>query len=1104
MPEIAEWLKTLGMSEYTQRFSENGIDVSVLRHLTDQDLKDIGVLLGHRRRLLAAIAELANTAPAAPQPSPVEMKPHDVAERRQLTVLFCDLVGSTALASRLDPEDLREIIGVYHRCVAGTVARFDGFVAKYLGDGALVYFGYPQAHEDDSEQAVRAGLALVDAVEGLQASKPLRVRVGIGTGEVVVGDLITSGDGQERGVVGETPNLAARLQSLAEPGTVVIGPQTRQLLGDLFECRDLGAIEVKGFPEPVHAYQVVGESAIESRFEALHGAVLTPLVGREEQIDLLLRQWNRAKGGEGRVVLLSGEPGIGKSRLTAALQEKIENEPHTRMRYFCSSHHQDSALHPIIAQFERATGFEREDTPEVKLDKLAVLAPASPEDGVLLAELLSLPTEGRFPPLQLTPQRKKEKTFAALLGQLEALARQRPVLMLFEDVHWIDPSSRELLDLLVERASRLPVLLLVTFRPEFQPPWTGQAHVTVLVLNRLDRREGAVLVRRVVGAKALTDDVVTEIVNRTDGVPLFVEELTKAMLEGASVATALSRAGATPPNVPAMLHASLMARLDRLGSAAREVAQVGAALGREFPYELLAAVAQRKAGELDAALDQLVVAGLAFRRGTPPQATFLFKHALVQDAAYATLLRGKRQEVHGRVVHVLEEQWPETVEAQPELLAHHCVQAGLVERAIAYYARAGQRAIARSAMLEAIAQLKKGLRLLTSLPDAASHQRQELELQIPLGRALMVVHGYAASVVGETYARARALCEQLDRSPEIMPVLYGQYVYYLLKGQLSLARALAADFLKQGEDGADVGMMGMGHWLSGLPCFYFGEFLASRAHLEQALARFDPAHRPFYMSFHIQDPLGPLLNYLSWDLCCLGYLDQARLRSEAAVEEARKMGHPYSLAYALLGACWVDWGTHACEELQARAEALIAVADEHGFWNRAVGTVFRGWALAGGGRSTEGIALLRAGVIAYRATGAVTWAPFFLTLLAEAEGIAKQRDEGLEHLAEAERLIAETEERWAEAELHRVRGQLLLADHDPVAAERCFSKAINIAQQQSAKFWELRATISLARLWRERGKRDAARDLLAPIYGWFTEGFDTPLLKEAKALLDGH
>ncbi len=803
--DIAAWLRRLGLEQYEQAFRDNAIDAEVLAELTDADLDKLGMLLGHRKRFLKAAGELRPSAfhpdPGADEIAVQSRAAEPIAERRQLTVMFVDLVGSTALASRLDPEDLREIIGAYHRCVADKVAHFGGFVAKYMGDGVLVYFGYPQAHENDAEQAVRAGLALVGAVGRLQQSEPLRVRIGIATGQVVVGDLITSGEGQERGVVGETPNLAARLQALAEPDAVVIGPQTRQLLGDLFEYRDLGAVEVKGFPEPIHPYQVVCESAVESRFEALHGATPTPLVGREEEVDLLLRHWNRAKSGGGRGVLLSGEPGIGKSRLTVALQERLQNEPHTRLRYFCSPHHQDSALHPTIAQLERAAGFERDDTPERKLDKLAaLLAPASREDGALLAELLSLPTEDRFPPLQLTPQRKKEKTFEALLRQLEYLATQGPVLMLFEDVHWIDPSSRELLDLVIERVPRLPVLLLVTFRPEFQPPWTGQAHVTMLVLNRLDRREGAALVQRVVGNGELPSDVVAEIIERTDGVPLFVEELTKAVLEGGNASIVLSRAAATALNVPATLHASLMARLDRLGSAAKEVAQVGAILGREFSYELLAAVAQRNAAELNAALDQLVVAGLAFRRGAPPHATYLFKHALVQDAAYGTLLRGKRQELHRRVADVLEEKWPEIAEAQPELLAQHCAQAGLVEQATAYYTRAGQRALARSAMAEATAQLKKGLELLTSLPDSASRQRQELELQIGLGRVLIATQGYAAPAVGETYTRARALCELLDRPPQIVPVLYGQWVHHLLKGPLRVAQKIAADLLQRGED----------------------------------------------------------------------------------------------------------------------------------------------------------------------------------------------------------------------------------------------------------------------------------------------------------------
>ena len=1105
--DIAAWLRRLGLEQYEQAFRDNAIDAEVLAELTDADLDKLGMLLGHRKRFLKAAGELR---PSAFQPDPgadeiaVQSRAAEpIAERRQLTVMFADLVGSTALASRLDPEDLREIIGAYHRCVAEKVAHFGGFVAKYMGDGVLVYFGYPQAHENDAEQAVRAGLALVGAVGRLQQSEPLRVRIGIATGQVVVGDLITSGEGQERGVVGETPNLAARLQALAEPDAVVIGPQTRQLLGDLFEYRDLGAVEVKGFPEPIHPYQVVCESAVESRFEALHGATPTSLVGREEEVDLLLRHWNRAKSGGGRGVLLSGEPGIGKSRLTVALQERLQNEPHTRLRYFCSPHHRDSALHPTIAQLERAAGFERDDTPDRKLDKLAaLLAPASREDGALLAELLSLPTEDRFPRLQLAPQRKKEKTFEALLRQLEYLATQGPVLMLFEDVHWIDPSSRELLDLVIERVPHLPVLLLVTFRPEFQPPWAGQAHVTMLVLNRLDRREGAALVQRVVGNGELPSEVVAEIIERTDGVPLFVEELTKAVLEGGNANIVLSRAAATALNVPATLHASLMARLDRLGSVAKEVAQVGAILGREFSYELLVAVAQRNAAELNAALDQLVVAGLAFRRGVPPHATFLFKHALVQDAAYSILLRGKRQELHRRVAAVLEEKWPEVAEAQPELLAQHFAQAGLVEQATAYYTRAGQRALAHSAMAEATAQLKKGLELLTSLPDSASRQRQELDLQIGLGRVQIATQGFAAPSVGETYTRARALCELLDRPPQIVAVLYGQWVHHLLRGPLQVAEKIAADLLQRGENAGNTAVATLGHGLCGATRFQLGEFLTSRGHLEKALAGFDPKDHPFYMSLAAQDRKVSQLAFLSYDLFCLGHLDQARLRSEAAVEEARKL-HAFSLAHALAFASTVDWATRSRGEWQARVDTLNAVSEEHGYsYYRACGTVYRGWVLAESGQTAEGIALIQAGVAEYRATGAVQFVPFFLTLLAEAEGKAKQRDQGLGHLIEAERLMAETLDRWAEAELHRVRGELLRGANDYPAAERCFHQTIGIAQQQNAKFWELRGAISLARLWSEQGKSDEARNVLVPVYDWFAEGFDTPVLREAKALLE--
>ena len=681
-----------------------------------------------------------------------------------------------------------------------------------MGDGVLIYFGYPQAHEDDAERAVRTGLELIAAVTALKAPAPLQTRIGIATGVVVVGDLIGSGEAQERGIVGETPNLAARLQGIAEPNMVVIADGTRKLLGNLFELQDLGPKDLKGIAGPVRAWSALRTSSAEGRFEALHATGLTALVGRQEELELLLRRWSTAKTGEGQIVLLSGEAGIGKSRLTAALLERLATEPHTRLRYFCSPQHTDSALYPIIGQMERAAGLAHYDDPQAKLDKLdAVLAQTSTskQDATLFAEMLSLPNDGRYPALELTPQARRQRTLEALTAQLAGLASQHPVLMIFEDVHWVDPTSVEALNRTVDRIKTLPVLLIVTFRPEFNAPWVGQSRVTSLTLTRLGGSEVAAIIARLSGNKALPADVMAEIVERTDGIPLFVEEMTKAVLEAESEGEARRTVAAIPSPalaVPASLHASLMARLDRLGPA-KEVAQIGAAIGREFSHALLAAVVRKPEAELGSALDRLIAAGLLFRQGVPPHATYLFKHALVQDAAYGTLLREPRRALHARIAETLESQFAEMAENQPELLARHCTEAGLIEKAAGLWGKAGERSLARSALVEAAEQLTRALAQIATLPATPALRREAIKLQVAFATVLFHVKGYTAPETIAAFERADAMIEQSEALGERsdgedallrFSVLYGQWTGNHSAGNLAKAVEVAKHFLAGG------------------------------------------------------------------------------------------------------------------------------------------------------------------------------------------------------------------------------------------------------------------------------------------------------------------
>jgi class 3 adenylate cyclase/predicted ATPase len=1041
------------------------------------------------------------------------------AERRQLTVLFCDLVDSTVLAIQLDPEEWREVVRAYQEACAKVIARFEGHIAQYLGDGLLVYFGYPRAHEDDAQRAVRAGLGILEAMAqlnsrlGQEGGVQLAVRLGIHTGLVVVSE-VGGGARQEQLALGGTPNLAARLQGIAAPNTLVISATTFQLLGGFFACQPLGTPPLKGQAQPLAVYRVLYENVARSRLEAAGSTGWTPLVGREQEIALLLERWAQVKEGVGQVVLLSGEAGIGKSRLVQVLTEQAAAEPQAWLTPCqCSPYYQNTALYPMIELLERvALRFEREESSQQKLNKLEgflvqhglPLAEAVP----LLAALLSLPLSTDYAPLAMSPEQQKQKTLHALLTILLKIAAQQPVLFVMEDLHWVDPSTLELLSLLVDQGPTARILALFTCRPDFSPPWTGRAHLTQVTLNRLPRRQAVELTGRVAHGKALPPVVVEQVVAKTDGVPLFVEELTKMVLESGLLQERAERyelTGPLPPlAIPTTLHDSLMARLDRL-AAVKGLAQLGATLGREFSYELLQAVSLWDEDTLHRGLHQLVAAEFLYQQGLPPQATYVFKHALIQDAAYQSLLRSTRQQYHQRIAQVVEERFPELCKTQPELVALHYTAAGCHEQAVVYWQRAGQQASDRSAYLEAVSHLTTGIELLTTLPETPAHTQHALTLHIALGATLLVTKGQAAPEVEHAYTQARALCQQVGETPDLVPVLFGLWRFYHARAQFHTARELGDTLLRLAQQAHDPALAVIAHWALGLTWLWLGVLPVARQHVEAGIARYAPDQHRVPMFRMGQDPGVACRASAALTLWLLGYPAQALAHLHEALTLAHELSHPYSLAFAW---CWAGCVYQFRRDVSAvheQAEAAVALSTEQGFpqW-AAWGISLRGWAAAMQGQGEVGMAQVRQGIAAWGATGAALLVPYFCTILADVSAHLGHIEAGLQALAEAHTLVEQHEERWWEAEVHRLRGVLLLRQlgTSPAEAETCFRQALDIARRQEAKSLELRAAMSLSRLWQRQGKRAEAHELLAPVYNWFTEGFDTVDLQEAKTLLD--
>ena len=1113
--DMKAWLGSLGLAQHAEMFAANAIDAEVLPDLTDAELRQLGVPLGHRKKLLKAIAELdggaapaasVTEAPASITAAAAAAKVSEPGERRQITVLFCDMVGFTELANRVDPEILQKIIRAYEDACAVCITRYEGYVFQRLGDGIVAFFGYPLAHEGEAERAIRAGLEIIDALSKLDVPDAghLAVRIGIATGLVVVSSV-------EKGAVGETMNLASRLQGIAQPGSIVVSERVHRLASGTFDYEDLGEQTLKGIARPTHAYRILGVSEAASRFEAATQEGLTPLVGREQEIGLLLERWALAQDGEGQVVLLSGEPGIGKSRILSALRERLEAQGAQALRFQCSPYYINSAFWPSIDNFERALRFARDEPPESKLDKLEALVVARYgrpiTDVRFIAAMLSMPTEARFGPISMTTERFKDETLRSLVDLTEAVARKQPSVMLYEDVHWADPTSLEVLDLLIDRVRGFPLLIILTYRPEFQSRWGGHGHVSALNLSKLTKAQSSAMVNKLAKNKTLPGNLLEQILTKTDGVPLFVEELTNAILESNDIQEREDRYEYIGQDhsiaIPATLRDSLMARLDRY-TPVREIAQIGSAIGREFSYELIQAVAPKTQAELDQALQQLTDSGLAFRRGTPPEATYTFKHALVQDAAYDSLLKSRRKELHGKIAQVIEARFPYTKDTQPEVLAHHYTQAGVAEQALRYWSHGGQLALRRSANVEAITYFTKGLDQLAQIPRSEEISRRELDLWLGLWPAYMATRGFSTSEVEQAALRARELCEQLGEAEGAALATVGKFAFHFVRAELRQAHVDADAGLALAQKIQDRELVALMNMLNGDLCYWEGQFAAAREYLKQALIPWDLTKAKPLTERTGLDAHCIALAYVGLNEFAMGYPDRSQVAISESLRDAQKLGHAQTRGHCLGLAGWLAVYKRDLAQARQLAARTIEYCREQRlmFWEPS-GYLVEGWVMIQDGQVIEGIRRMQQGIDIRRAAGAALVHSSFYAVLAECHGKAGKFDAGLALIGEGLTHVERSGERSSEAELLRVQGELLLPKSlNENVASQSFEKAIKVARDQDAKLFELRASRSLARLWQTRGKPKEARELLAPVYDRFTEGFDTKDLKEAKALLE--